>query len=43
MRYDSLVNNPDCRFMLVGLNFVHGLKGALTKHGYEYKELYIRQ
>lgn len=39
IRYDGLVNNPDARFMLVGLTFVAGLKEGLEKHGYEYKEI----
>lgn len=39
IRYDGLVNNPDARFMLVGLTFVEGLKEGLKKHGYEYKEI----
>jgi hypothetical protein len=39
IRYDGLANNPDARFMLVGLNFVAGLKEGLKKHGYEYKEI----
>jgi hypothetical protein len=39
IRYDGLANNPDARFMLVGLTFVAGLKEGLSKHGYEYKEI----
>jgi hypothetical protein len=39
IRYDGLANNPEARFMLVGLTFVAGLKEGLEKHGYEYKEI----
>ncbi|MHA6252745.1 endonuclease NucS domain-containing protein [Oceanobacillus sp. CAU 1775] len=39
IRYDGIVDNPDARFMLVGLTFVSGLKEGLLKHGYEYKEI----
>lgn len=39
IRYDGLANNPDARFMLVGISFVAGLKEGLSKHGYEYKEI----
>ncbi|PFH89991.1 hypothetical protein COJ52_01000 [Bacillus cereus] len=41
IRYDGLANNPDARFMLVGLTFVAGLKEGLEKHGYEYKEIIL--
>ena len=39
IRYEGLANNPDARFMLVGLSFVAGLKEGLKKHGYEYNEI----
>lgn len=41
IRYDGLANNPDVRFMLVGLTFGAGLKEGLEKHGYEYKEIIL--
>jgi hypothetical protein len=41
IRYDGLANNPDARFMLVGLSFVAGLKEGLEKHGYEFKEIIL--
>lgn len=41
IRYNGLVNNPDARFMLVGLTFVGGIKEGLEKHGYEYKEIIL--
>lgn len=43
IRYDGLANNPEARFMLVGLTFVVGLKEGLTKHGYEYKEINLEE
>lgn len=39
IRYDGLVNNPEARFMLVGVSFADGLKEGLTKNGYEYLQL----
>ncbi|HDR4445023.1 MULTISPECIES: endonuclease NucS domain-containing protein [Bacillus cereus group] len=42
LRYDGLSNNPHARFMLAGLSFVPGLKDALTKHNYEYKEIALK-
>jgi DNA-binding MarR family transcriptional regulator len=39
IRYEGLANNPDARFMLVGLSFVAGLKEGLKKYGFEYKEI----
>ncbi|HDX9579912.1 TPA: DUF91 domain-containing protein [Bacillus pseudomycoides] len=42
LRYDGLSNNPHARFMLAGLSFVPGLKEALTKHNYEYKEIALK-
>jgi hypothetical protein len=43
IRYDGLANNPEARFMLVGLTFVAGLKEGLEKHGYEYKEINLEK
>ena len=39
IRYDGLVNNPDARFMLVGLDILDGLEEGLVKKGYEFKLL----
>lgn len=39
IRYEGLANNPEARYMLVGLSFVEGLKEGLEKHGFEYKEI----
>ncbi|MCD8509943.1 MAG: endonuclease NucS [Bacillus sp. (in: Bacteria)] len=38
-RYNTLVNNPEARFMVVGLSFQEGMKEALKKFGFEYCEL----